>query len=236
MWTWLSSEEKSRANSFRHACDRHRFILRHTFLRAVLARYLNLLPEQVCFTSKVHEKPILIESRHGSDLHFSLSSSDDRVVIALAWRRRVGVDIERVRADLDIHGIAASVFSNVERKALQAATTGIQKNLFFKIWTRKEAFVKALGAGLQYDLKSFDVMQRSDGTEQGPEHFPGKRSQHRASSVRSENALDALIVNDRSDQRRGQWLISDSRCCSGFASACCAQGSDWSLVDVQNHS
>jgi 4'-phosphopantetheinyl transferase len=140
-----------------------------------------------------------------------MSISEDQAVVAVAWQRRVGIDIERIREDFDSREIAANVVSNAEAAAFQAAPVSAQTAMFFRIWTRKEAFVKALGSGLQRDLRSFDVIESGDHT---------MRMEH------------ALIVDGEADEELVSWLTRDLHGRSGFASACCAEGSDWSIVNV----
>jgi 4'-phosphopantetheinyl transferase len=146
----LSPEERQRAASFRFPRDRDRFIVVHGILRRVLDSYLPQAPTLIYGTNG---KPALA----CGGLHFNLSHTDDRALIAVSATGELGVDLERVRLEPDAARIADYCFSPSERKALSLVPQARQAEAFFKCWTRKEAFVKALGDGLSYPLTEFSV-------------------------------------------------------------------------------
>lgn len=210
----LSTDEMQRAAGFRRDADRRRFILRHAHLREVLARYLKTSPGQVPLEAALHQPPRLDAGDINADLRFSLSSSGDRSAVALAWRRPVGVDIEQVSADVEVSAVAETVFSEQERRTLAAAPEQRKRAVFFRIWTRKEAYVKALGIGLMHDLGAFDVIRPDQTTPDD----------------------DQTLVVDRKTERGGPpWLVRDVRGLAGFSLACCAKGDDWSIVSFEEN-
>jgi 4'-phosphopantetheinyl transferase len=146
----LSPEEHQRAACFRFARDRDRFIVAHGILRRVLGSYLREPPTLIYGTNG---KPALA----CGSLHFNLSHADDRALIAVSATVELGVDLERVRHEPDAVRIAEYCFSPSERKALSLLPHTRRAEAFFKCWTRKEAFVKALGDGLSYPLTEFSV-------------------------------------------------------------------------------
>jgi 4'-phosphopantetheinyl transferase len=152
-WDWhalLSPEERQRAARFRFDQDRDRFLAAHGILRRVLDSYL---PQPAELVYGANGKPALA----GGGLHFNLSHADDRALIAVSATVELGVDLERVRLESDASRIAELCFSPSERRALSLLPPSLQAEGFFKCWTRKEAFVKALGDGLFYPLTDFSV-------------------------------------------------------------------------------
>jgi len=149
----LSANERERAQHFRFTKDRCQFIEARVALRFILSQYLNVVPEEIEFTKGIHGKPELV----GHDLRFNLSRREGLALIAVTRGREIGIDVERVLDDFPVAEIAESNFSNSEIAALQKLSKDEQTAGFFNCWTRKEAYVKARGAGLLFPLKQFDV-------------------------------------------------------------------------------
>jgi 4'-phosphopantetheinyl transferase len=150
----LCDEERRRADRFAFARDRNRFTAAHGALRGILSLYAGVPAAALDFGQDPGGKPRLRSPR---DLRFNLSHSADRALLAVAWHREVGVDVEAVRALDELDGLAASCFSPVERRALAALPEELRQQAFFDGWTRKEAVLKLLGDGLSRALDSFDV-------------------------------------------------------------------------------
>ncbi len=155
----LAPNEIDCARRFHFERDARRFVLAHGALRSILARYLGLRPADVVFHANAYGKPFLSPNPRASlpDLTFNLSHSGEFALVALARGRRVGVDIEQVRAEFAGGSIAERFFSPLEVRTLAALPGEQQTAAFFRCWTRKEAFVKARGEGLSLPLDSFDV-------------------------------------------------------------------------------
>lgn len=150
----LCEQERRRADRFAFDRDRDRFVMAHGRLRSILSQYARVPGRQLEFLSAPGGKPRLVSP---GELRFNLSHSGDRALVAVAWAREVGVDVEAVRVLEDLDDLAASCFSASERGALDAVPEASRLECFFDGWTRKEAFLKLLGDGLSRPLDSFDV-------------------------------------------------------------------------------
>lgn len=153
----LSRAERQRASRLVFDDDRRRFIVARARLRQLLAARLGVQPESVELTYGMHGKPSLARRFADSGLRFNLSHSDDVAVYALSHRREIGIDVEPVRVIADADSIAARFFSRRENEAYLALDPRDKPQGFFNCWTRKEAFIKALGDGLYHPLDRFDV-------------------------------------------------------------------------------
>jgi 4'-phosphopantetheinyl transferase len=137
----LDAGERARAARFVFDRDRARFVAGRAALRAVLAGYLGADPAGLAFVLGPHGKPAV-----PSGPPFSFANSHGRALCAVGLDREVGVDVEQLRDVPDADGIARSVFTAEERAAWRAAGCG--SGAFLRLWTRKEAALKALGIGL----------------------------------------------------------------------------------------
>jgi 4'-phosphopantetheinyl transferase len=156
----LADDEFRRAERFVFPRDRERFVVARGLLRRLLGGYLGVAPGALCFGYTEHGKPFLEAPPEARALSFNLSHSDAVALVAVTWRRRVGVDVERVRHDIQYDSIARSVFSAREYAALLDLPQEQRCAAFFTGWTRKEAYIKALGEGLSHPLDSFSVSLR----------------------------------------------------------------------------
>jgi 4'-phosphopantetheinyl transferase len=150
---FLDPSERMRWARFRRDRDRMRFLVSHVLVRAALGEWVNGAPEVLRFEAGPYGKPRLAGAPR---IHFNLSHSHDRIALAVARDREVGVDVERVLR-IDVLGLARRFFSRAECAKLAATDPAEQTLAFYRCWTRKESFVKALGAGLSYQLSSFTV-------------------------------------------------------------------------------
>jgi 4'-phosphopantetheinyl transferase len=157
-WTDLLNEEETRrAACFRFQKDRQAFIVCRGALRILIASYLASVPKKLRFIFSERGKPELHESDNPGHVHFNVSHSDTRAVLAFVRNRKVGIDLERIRTDCEVEQIADRFFSAVEKKALLSLKSLQRHKAFFNLWTRKEAFLKARGGGLSIPLSDFDV-------------------------------------------------------------------------------
>jgi len=153
----LSSDERGRAERFRLEDDRRRFVVARGLLRAILGRYLDVDPGRLEFAYGPRGKPALAEPLSGHGLSFSVAHSRGLALYALARHSALGVDLECVRADIDAEAVAARSFSAREQSALRSLSAAARLHAFFNGWTRKEAYLKAVGEGLSERLNSVEV-------------------------------------------------------------------------------
>jgi 4'-phosphopantetheinyl transferase len=142
----LAPDEQGRASRFRFDRDRNRYIACRGTLRA-------LLGARAPFAYGPYGKPRL----EGSEIRFNVSHSHGVGMIAIARGREVGCDIERIEQKFADEQIPERFFSPAEVAALRALPEAEQCQAFFRVWTRKEAFIKACGMGMSLALDSFDV-------------------------------------------------------------------------------
>ena len=160
--TVLSADEIARANRFHFEKDRMHFIQCRCALRSLLARYLTIPPNEIQFEYMASGKPELAAEQNPSELRFNLSHSADMALIAIGSKHKLGVDIEKMRSDVDTTALAERFFSVRERAGLQALPSHLRVSGFFACWTRKEAFLKATGEGLSFPLADFSVTTHPD--------------------------------------------------------------------------
>ncbi len=152
----LSADERARAARFRFARDRERFIAARGLVREILALYLDTAARRLSFGYGVHGKPFLAEPER-SGLRFNVSHSLDVVLVAIAYEREVGVDIEHTHSGLEVEAIAETVLSVPEKRALNRFDGEAKRRAFLRLWTRKEAYIKADGQGVALPLQQLDV-------------------------------------------------------------------------------
>lgn len=150
----LDAEERERAGRFRLERDRRRFVARRGQLRALLGEQLGRSPAGIAFDHNACGKPAV---RGGGDLRFSVASSGPLGLCVIAHGIDVGCDVERREPALADRATAERLFAPGERSALAAMPPEQWLEGFFNCWTRKEAFVKALGLGMSHPLDSFEV-------------------------------------------------------------------------------
>ena len=167
MQAWLCDAERQRAGRFRFARDRRRFIVARARLRQLLAARLGVRPESIELAYGKNGKPALAPGFADTDWRFNVSHCDDVAVYAFSPGREVGIDIEAIRAVREAADIAARFFSRRENEAYRALAPRDKPLGFLRCWTRKEAFVKALGSGLSVRLDQLDVSQSTLGEDSG---------------------------------------------------------------------
>lgn len=150
----LSPEEKERAQKFRFAHDRRNFIIARGILRSLISNYLQISPTAISFHYSKFGKPSI--ANHYS-LQFNISHSQNVVLFAFTKKFIVGVDVECINPNIEIKDIARNFFSKNEIVNLLQLPEQEQALGFFNCWTRKEAFIKAVGEGLSFPLDKFEV-------------------------------------------------------------------------------
>ncbi|MGF1630368.1 MAG: 4'-phosphopantetheinyl transferase family protein [Kiloniellaceae bacterium] len=153
----LSSDEAARAARFRRDRDRQRFTKGRATMRRILASYLGANPAALGFAYGAAGKPELDGLQADGGLRFNLSHSEDLALLAVTRGRHLGVDLECIRAARDLSAIARRFFAPAEAAALAGFAPPLYEQAFFAIWARKEALLKAFGAGLSLPLHGFCV-------------------------------------------------------------------------------
>jgi 4'-phosphopantetheinyl transferase len=154
----LDSAEQARAGRFLVDHARKQYVISHAFLRAVLAKYVRAEPLALRFSSSKNGKPALVD---GDGLCFNLSHTEGTAAMAIARKRRVGIDVEKVRDNLKPLELATRFFSPQECKWLRSHPIAEQLAAFFACWTAKESYIKAVGEGLSMGLAGFAVIPKN---------------------------------------------------------------------------
>ena len=149
----LHEDEKEKAKTFKIPLLRDRYIAVRGLLRLVLADYLDIEPIELQFVTGEHGKPALIYHQ----LYFNLSHSSDLLAIAVSDLQDIGIDIEQIKPRKGLHDIAKRCFSKLELYHWSQLQENQQKQLFYQLWTKKEAFVKALGHGISLGLAECEI-------------------------------------------------------------------------------
>lgn len=157
----LSDAERARAALFATDELRHRWFHAHVALRRILALTLHVDPASIGYRAGDAGKPHL-DVRSPRGLEFNLSDSGDVALVAVSWSGPVGVDVEQHQPHRDATSLAQSFFASEECAALQALPAGERHAAFYRIWTRKEAFIKAIGLGLGFGLRRFAVSSAAE--------------------------------------------------------------------------
>lgn len=150
----LASDEIDRANRFHFERHRRDFVVGRGLLRELIGRYVGAKPESLEFSYGAYGKPAL---NSPGQLRFNMSHSGGVALFAFTEKRDVGIDVEQIRADFASEDIARRFFSAVEVECLSGLPDEEKVAAFFRCWTRKEAYIKAIGKGLSQSLDGFDV-------------------------------------------------------------------------------
>ena len=164
----LSVDEHMRAGRFHFERDQKRFIARHGILRELLGSYLGVKANEIRLSMGKNGKPRIAETSGKGTVHFNLSHSDGLALFAFARNHEIGVDLEHIRDISEMEQIVDRFFSPGEKTFLRVLPQNLRRNAFFNCWTRKEAFIKAIGVGLSWSLDKFDVAPVSGEGETPP--------------------------------------------------------------------
>lgn len=148
----LSEEELLRTARYHQRKDQIRFITGKGMLRLILADYLGASPKEIIFKRGFHNKPFVA---HPMEVHFNVSYSNNWIIIAVS-PVPLGVDIEYIKSNFPYQEIMHDCFTKEEREAIMASS--LPQHQFFRLWTRKEALVKATSQGLDDNLRDFSCL------------------------------------------------------------------------------
>lgn len=194
----LAQDELERARRFHRTCDRETSIAARGLLRRLVGSYLGVAPGEVRFQYSKTGKPELHGHVVPGELQFSVAHSADVIVIACGRRRRVGVDVEEIHPDSAMGAIAEKFFRSAERAALDCLPPAEQVRASYRCWTRKEAYLKATGAGLSALPDVPDV------------------------SIGGEGTFD-LIHDEQQNGEAACWLLQNLELQPGYAAALAAE-------------
>jgi 4'-phosphopantetheinyl transferase len=156
----LSDEEKLRAQKFHHMNFRRAFTLSHGLLRILLGRYLHVPAADIIYQHGHAGKPFL--NSPGDEFQFNMAHSGDMAVYAFTMDCQIGIDVEQIRSLPDLDSIASKFFAREEYAELMSLEEPLRTTGFYNCWTRKEAYIKAIGDGLSLALDSFQVSLRPE--------------------------------------------------------------------------
>jgi len=161
----LSADEQARMETIRSAVSRVEFGTTRALLRVILARYTKQESRNLRFRYNRYGKPALRHEPGEIALHFNVSHSSGTGLIAITCDREVGVDIQRVRAAIAMMQIAEHFLSPMEVRAVSALPELARYDMFYRCWTRKEAYAKARGVGLSLNMQGFAVPLEPGGAQ-----------------------------------------------------------------------
>ena len=150
---FLSSKEIKKSERFYKDVDRSRFVIYRSILKFMLAAYTKLDVKNINLSLDFNKKPYLASHPY---LFFNISHSEDYAVIAIS-NKKIGIDIEYMSEDFKYTELLPDIFDNNEIVSIENSAN--TKETFYTLWTRKEAFVKALGKGIDEDFKYIPCLE-----------------------------------------------------------------------------
>lgn len=199
--SYLSEDEAARSGHFHFERDRRRFIVARGLLREVLALYIQKEPRELHFSYNPFGKPALADNE---SLRFNLSHSAELILIGITCRRDIGIDVEQIHRDLAVESIARRFFTPREVNQLEKLSASNRLAMFYRYWTRKEAYVKAIGEGISFPLERCEV-----------------------SMIRG-RSLEP-VVRSWNTRESSPWYVQDLHPGRDYAAAIAVEGSDWNL-------
>jgi 4'-phosphopantetheinyl transferase len=155
LWRLLDAPEQARAGRFRFTGDRDAFVAAHALLRMMLSKEVGIAPSDWRFQVASGGKPQIDPSLGYPDLRFSLSHTRGMAACAVGRTYALGVDVEALNPALRPLEMAQRFFAAVEAELIGSLPAKQQLALFYRIWTLKEAYLKATGQGLNVPLDGF---------------------------------------------------------------------------------
>lgn len=200
----LSMDEIERANRFYFESDRMQFIVRRGILRQIISKYLEIDAKNLLFEYNSFGKPFLITDSLKQDFKFNMTHSKNMALYCISSQKNVGVDIEYLYKEFEFQPIIDRFFSQNEKKFIENIAIDKQKEGFFKIWTRKEAILKALGKGISFPLEKIDVSFNEDNFK--------------------------ILINDDGQFKESSWFIEDLIPTKDYVASVAIEGSDSGLI------
>ena len=198
----LDADERDRASRYRFPALREAFVAGRGVQREILSRYVDASPASLRYALSAHGKPELSGPAAARGIRFNVSNSGDLALFAITVGRRVGVDLEWMKEMDDAMDVARRFFSAPENEVFAALPAEVRHKAFFHCWTRKEAYIKAVGEGLSMPLDRFDVAF-------APGHAP------------------RLLATRGDPDEAGRWSLREVHPGPGYAGALIVEGDDW---------
>jgi len=202
----LDTDEHPRAARFKVEAARRQFVASHAFVRLALAKYLGIEPGDVRYQIGVNGKP---ELAGAGNVRFNLSHTEGTAALAIARDRAVGIDVERVRDDVEIIELASHFFTKAEADWLRSQPVSEQASAFFSCWTAKEALLKGWGTGFSTSLSAFTVVSNPRQAQIALEIHDSQLPQNWSIwQLRLAPALRAAVAVEGTDVtiRCGEWI------------------------------
>ena len=195
----LAEDEHERADKLKVEDKKQQYIITRGALRQRLGLLTNIDPKDFVFEYFEHGKPVLNNDARFTDITFNVSHSNDLALIAIAQEQNIGIDIEKINHELNHQALMTRFFSEAEQTEFQTMPDANRAKAFCACWTRKEAFIKAVGDGVSYGLDNFDIAV--DPENQIPEINLHKSSDETWSAINLpiNDEYMACLVNDRNN-------------------------------------
>ena len=160
----LTDEERARHRRFMREADRDLFLSARVLVRRTLSRYCDIAPAEWTFRRNQFGRPEISNRDAPSGLRFNLSHTEGMVALMVHDVADGGVDVERLGRVTDLPSVARLAFAGIEQQQLEALPDAQHQGRFYRLWTLKEAFIKATGQGLSMPLKDFWFSWSDDGS------------------------------------------------------------------------
>ena len=193
----LSPDEKKRSDKLKSKDDQKRSIYSRGLLRKKLGDYLDVNPAEINFSYNKYGKPSLNAEVHTEDLKFNVSHSKDIVVYAITKNREIGIDVEYLKDVSRAEKIIDRFFSEEEKNFYNSQPEHKKKWAFFALWTRKEAYSKAMGRGIGLPSKDFELNLIPDNNRSSSNSF--KKSKWMLYNVEIESEYLAALATEGND-------------------------------------
>ena len=162
LYNILSDDEKQRADKLKIELKKKQFIVSRSVLRKVISKSIGQPHDDIAVYYGEHNKPFIKDKYNNKAIEFNVSHSEECVLIALTLGNKIGIDVEKVSPDIDHIALSKRFFSKNENDQLERISSDKKLDTFYRIWTRKEAFIKATGEGMTCGLDKFSVSSKRE--------------------------------------------------------------------------
>jgi 4'-phosphopantetheinyl transferase len=198
----LSQDESMRAQKYHFEKDKRVYESGHVFIRKVLSHYTSIEPSKLVLSPIVNKKPKLENSP--LNIHFNISHSGNKILVAIGFNSDVGIDVEKVLPDFDMDGFAEANYHPNELTHFRSLENVGETEYFYTIWTRKEAWLKLTGEGINDKLRDLDFSESKSPVI--PPH--GHHDLYMTTWKESDDYLATLA--SYSDSKKIRFFISDA--------------------------